>query len=209
MTRAAETAKVIRTTLKQHYPAVGFTVKSHNFAGGDSVNVDWTDGPTTEAINRLIAEYESGTFDPTCDLYEYRTDKPNHPTAKYVGTSRHFSPAVYAAKRAELVKKYGIPEGINDDNDRLPENKRFDECYYFGQFINHELHKTTFSEADEISEDDLEAAAAFMDKYEQLTAKNTAELIVLRSQNKALLPSIDAELNRRGVLPIDYVGGNA
>jgi hypothetical protein len=105
--------------------------------------VAWTDGPTEEAINRLIAEYEGGYFDPMVDLYTYNKLNPNHPTVKYVMTARHFSPAAYAAKRAEVCAKYGIPTETNDDSDRI----QIGGHAYLGQLVTHELHQIDLSEA--------------------------------------------------------------
>jgi hypothetical protein len=143
MTRAAETAKAIRTTLKQHYPAVGFTVKSRTFSGGNDVSVDWTDGPTEEAINHLLADFEGGSFDPTIDLYTYRTDEPNHPTVKWIITSRHFSSAVVEVKRSKIIHDYKLPEATNLTSDRL--NSMINGCWYLGQAIWHELHLEDYS----------------------------------------------------------------
>lgn len=140
MTTTAETAKLIRATLKTAYPAEIFSVKSRSFAGGDDINVDWTDGPTTEAVNALLKEYEGGTFDGMWDLYEYRNDNPKHPTVKYVMTSRRFSPEVLAAKRAELIKTYNLPTSANDES--LGLLTVLDGNWNLGQAMMHELHQT-------------------------------------------------------------------
>lgn len=137
MTTTAETAKLVRATLKAAYPAVIFSVKSRSFAGGDDVNVDWTDGPTTEAVNALIKEYEGGTFDGMQDLYEYRNDSPKHPTAKYVFGNRHFSKEAYATHRAVVCAKYDIPTDTDDDQTVI----QIGGHAYLGQLVTHELHQ--------------------------------------------------------------------
>lgn len=67
----AETAKLIRDALKGAFPGVKFGVRSHVYAGGASINVSWTDGPTTEAVDQAVRRYNGATFDGMQDLKEY------------------------------------------------------------------------------------------------------------------------------------------
>lgn len=160
MTTTAETAKAIRTALKANYPAVTFKVTSHQFAGGDDVNVSWTDGPTEEAINRLLAEYVGGYFDPMIDLYTYNKLNPNKPTVKYLMTNRHFSPAAYATHRAEVCAKYGINTNINDDNENMPDDMwKATGHAYLGQLVTHELHQMDLTPLDETTRSIEESTA--------------------------------------------------
>lgn len=142
-TRAAEVAKSVRATLKQAYPHTVFQVHAQTFAGGDAVNVGWTDGPTTKAVDALLARYESGSFDAMTDTYTYDQRKDQARTVKYVGTSRHFSPEVYAAKRHQVCDRFDIPERISDDTDALPEHIRIQDggIAYLGQLVTHLLHQ--------------------------------------------------------------------
>jgi hypothetical protein len=87
---AANCATAIREELKKYFPNVKFSVKSSNFAGGDSVGVTWSDGPTTEQIESITKKYAYGRFDSMQDLsYSVYNDKL--PQAKYVQTRREVS----------------------------------------------------------------------------------------------------------------------
>jgi hypothetical protein len=137
-TRAAQVAAKIRPALQAAYPGVIFAVKSRTYAGGDAVDVDWTDGPTTEAVDRLLYRYESGHFDAMQDCYIIDHDR-EQVTVHYVQTHRRFSQAVYAAQRAKTCHMFDIPESTNDDTDRLPD--MIGGVWYLGQLVYHELHQ--------------------------------------------------------------------
>jgi hypothetical protein len=69
MTQSAQTAAIIRKMLKKTYPHITFSVRSDNFANGNSVNVSWTDGIPTSAIDSFLRQFEQGTFDGMTDCY--------------------------------------------------------------------------------------------------------------------------------------------
>ena len=91
MSEHARAAKAIRAKLKATYPSTKFSVTSESFAGGDAVNVSWTDGPTTNQVESLIHWHEAGTFDGMTDSYDYDNIHPNLAQAKYVQTQRGMS----------------------------------------------------------------------------------------------------------------------
>lgn len=64
-------AKNIRIALKREFPGQKFTVKSSSFANGDSVDISWTDGPTTEQVTKITGRHQYGYFNGMEDLYEY------------------------------------------------------------------------------------------------------------------------------------------
>jgi len=64
---AAETAKLIRTALKEAFPAIKFTVRSSSYSGGASVRIGWTDGPTAAQVESVIAPFEGAYFDGSID----------------------------------------------------------------------------------------------------------------------------------------------
>jgi|SRR5579859_4473767 len=69
----AETAKLIRLALKREFPGQKFSVRSHVYAGGASINVDWTDGPTDDAVSAVTSAYSGAGFDGMIDLKYYVT----------------------------------------------------------------------------------------------------------------------------------------
>lgn len=107
LSRAAQAAKMIRQTLKAAFPTVTFRVKSRGFAGGDAVDITWTDGPTSKQIEALVSQHEQGHFDGMQDLYEYSNVRKDFPQAKYVQTQRSVSDAATLAAVAYLNKHYG------------------------------------------------------------------------------------------------------
>lgn len=103
----AETAKVIRATLKAAYPSVTFRVRSRSASMMDAVHIRWTDGPTTRDVESLIGKHEYGHFDGMIDLYEYSNVRDDIPQVKYVQTDRDMSPDAHRAIVAHLNEYWG------------------------------------------------------------------------------------------------------
>jgi hypothetical protein len=115
LTEAAQAAKLIRAELKKAFPNVKFSVRSNNYAGGDSVYVNWTNGPTRDAVTEITDKYQYGHFDGMIDLYEYSNNIEGLPQAKYVLEQRTISDDVYEAKKAKIAEEFGI-EDATDEN---------------------------------------------------------------------------------------------
>jgi hypothetical protein len=67
-------AENIRRELKRRFPGVKFSVTSESYAGGNSVDVRWTDGPTAKEVEAVANRHAAGSFDGMTDLYEYDRD---------------------------------------------------------------------------------------------------------------------------------------
>lgn len=65
-------AKNMRAELRAAFPRVKFAVRSKRFAGGDSINVSWTDGPPSAQVDAIVDKYADGDFDGMTDSYNYR-----------------------------------------------------------------------------------------------------------------------------------------
>jgi hypothetical protein len=63
-----ESARLIRPRLKAAFPGVTFRVRTSKYAGGSSIRVDWTDGPTTKQVDAIVSAYKGGGFDGSIDL---------------------------------------------------------------------------------------------------------------------------------------------
>ena len=72
-----DTAAIIRKRLKREYPGVRFTVRSKRYAGGSSIDVSWTDGPTGAQVDLILKDYEGSGFDAMIDL--------KYPKTHYLG----------------------------------------------------------------------------------------------------------------------------
>lgn len=87
----AEAAKAIRIDLKKAFPQVRFRVKSKGYAGGESVYIEWENGPTYDSVNKLTAKYQYSEFDPMTDSYDYTNPQNDMPQVKYVLITRQIS----------------------------------------------------------------------------------------------------------------------
>lgn len=90
-------AKNIRVELKREFPGVKFGVTSDSFSGGNSINVDWTDGPTSKQVDAVINKYQQGSFDGMTDCYNYENNlfADVFGGAKYVHGQRRSTPEAY------------------------------------------------------------------------------------------------------------------
>ena len=64
----AETAKLVRLELAKHFPGQKFSVRSHSYSGGASINVNWTDGLRTKEVEPVVKAFEGGDFDGMIDM---------------------------------------------------------------------------------------------------------------------------------------------
>jgi len=63
-----ETAKLIRKVLKKEFPGVKFSVRTKSYSMGASITVGWTDGPTSEQVDKAVQPFSGSAFDPMIDL---------------------------------------------------------------------------------------------------------------------------------------------
>ncbi len=117
MTTAAQVASSIRKDLKQKYPNTKFTVRCQNFAGGNSVDVDYmakTDGPRLKDVETLLSKYEAGHFDGMIDSYEYKDSKDrNDITVKYLMIKADISD-LRTSHKNEFMKYWGLTSEDNE-----------------------------------------------------------------------------------------------
>lgn len=116
LTTAAQAAKLIRQELKAKFPHVSFSVRSRNFAGGDAVDISYTNGIPTKEIDAVVSKYQEGHFDGMTDMYEYDNMRKDIPQAKYVHVQREITPEVRAAVKAEIAADYGFKDA-NDEKE--------------------------------------------------------------------------------------------
>lgn len=117
----AAAAQAIRQDLKKAFPGVKFRVRSSSFSMGNSVDVDWTDGPTGSEVDRIIGRYQYGHFDGMQDLYEYSNRRNDLPQAKFVSGNRSMSDQVRAELLAYVAERF-FPEdreGVTEST-RMP-----------------------------------------------------------------------------------------
>lgn len=110
-------AKNIRAELKAAFPGIKFAVRTERYTGGTSLNVTWTDGPTTEMVDAIAGKYQEGSFNGMEDIYEYgnRVFTDIFGGAKYVFAQRARSDALVIEAIAAVAAKFGAePLSIED-----------------------------------------------------------------------------------------------
>jgi hypothetical protein len=101
LSNQAAAAKMIRAELGKAFPTTKFRVTSDSFSMGDSVDIRWEDGPTSDKVDAIVKKYQYGHFDGMQDLYEYSNHRKDIPQSKYVMTQRDISEPVKAKLIAE------------------------------------------------------------------------------------------------------------
>lgn len=66
-----QVARLIRASLKESFPGTKFSVRSERYAGGSSINIGWTDGPTERQVEAISARFQGASFDGMTDLKSY------------------------------------------------------------------------------------------------------------------------------------------
>lgn len=144
-------AKNIRAELREAFPNTKFSVRSSRFSGGNAIDIDWVDGPTTEPVNQLVGKYKAGEFDGMTDCYDYKRSNErgfndSHGSAKYVHTRRDYSDAAVAGAIASLVVRYGTENAPTVDDYRQGRvwNRKTSGGCDWAEILNRELSRTTF-----------------------------------------------------------------
>lgn len=111
----AAAAAAIKTELKKAFPFIKFSVTSDSFSMGNSVDISWTDGPTTAQVEAITGKYQYGHFDGMNDMYEDSNHRDDIPQAKYVSEHRKISDQIEEEVKTQLLslREYS-PEELND-----------------------------------------------------------------------------------------------
>lgn len=113
----AETAKFVRKALKTAFPELParfFSVKSHSYSMGASINVRWEDGPTVKEVESVVKCYQGVSHIDITDLVHDKQDmvdddgNPCHWGADYVNCSRSESYEEMKQYADYIVKHYCI-----------------------------------------------------------------------------------------------------
>jgi len=117
----AAAAAAIKAELSTLYPHIKFSVKSESFSMGDSVDIRWDDGPTTEEVEQISSKYQYGHFDGMTDMYESTNLRDDIPQSKYVHTSRNISEELQAILLPDAEKYFSADHysNVRDKHDFL------------------------------------------------------------------------------------------
>ena len=112
----------MRQALKRTFSGVRFSVRSETYAGGASIDIFWTDGPTEKAVKALADEFAGADFDPSQDLKIPRAPELV-PDPEYGVREIHFGADFIFCARAvsdELASKIlDRVRPIHDDREQL------------------------------------------------------------------------------------------
>jgi conjugative element/phage-associated large polyvalent protein len=113
----AETAALVRKAIKSAHPGVKFGVRSKTYAGGASIDVSWTDGPTVAQVEATAKLYQGASFDGMTDSRQYHdsllsTDDGAELVsygADFVSCHRHLSAELMTQLENEVAELTGEP----------------------------------------------------------------------------------------------------
>ena len=112
----ADTAKLVRAALKEAFPGVKFSVKSSVYAGGASINVSYTDGPSSSQVKGIVGVFEGSYF---CGMTDYKgtnysalDGQPVSFGADYIFVNRSLSYRALTAIAKNVCDKYDLGDAI-------------------------------------------------------------------------------------------------
>ena len=109
-----DTAIELRKALKAAFPSVKFSVKSKKYSGGASIDIFWTDGPTTHMVDKVGKRFQGATFDGMDNSMHYHDSiyggKRVAWGANFVHTSRTVSQALLREAANRIAKRFGIDD---------------------------------------------------------------------------------------------------
>lgn len=111
----AEVAKLVRSALREGFPGVKFSVTSHVYSLGSSIDVCWIDGPNEDQVALITKVFETKGCDSTKRTLHALDGQPvrfraDHVTLRRVYTDKFVDSAisnVYAALK-ESFELHGI-----------------------------------------------------------------------------------------------------
>ncbi len=94
-----ETARIMRGELAKAFPGTKFSVRLQRYSGGSHIDVDYTDGPPTKAVEAITDRFYGRGFDGM-------TDSTTFHNSTYQGRIVHFAgsrPSVHRSFSCEDV----------------------------------------------------------------------------------------------------------
>lgn len=111
------TAALLRSILRQAFPATTFSIRTSRGSMASSVTIRWTDGPSAARVAEIADAFRCGSFDGMTDSFAYATGADRfllvdgetyERGCRYVFTSRTVSPALQARCAALVAAYYGL-----------------------------------------------------------------------------------------------------
>ena len=146
------TAKLIRSALKESFPNVKFSVVSDSYAGGASIRISYTNGPTQKQVEQVVGVFEGSYFDGMQDYkgsnYANLDGQEVKFGADYIFVRRNYTPELMTEVAQQVAQTYGV-----DFNQVTIKNSQYSGAYvecpntlvvagrYFNQMVNLEIQE--------------------------------------------------------------------
>jgi len=136
-----EVAKLIRKALKESFPAYKFSVRLERYAGGSSITVSWTDGPTVNQVEQVAGVFEGSYFDGMIDYKGSRYHKLDgervHFGSDYIHCYRSHTDGAICSAIIKAAMEYGTKN--------LPTVEDFKQGYCLSSGPMSDDHETFWS----------------------------------------------------------------
>lgn len=110
---STEVAKIVRKIVKENWPTVKFSVRTHKYAGGASIDVRWLDGPTAEQMDREIKHLQAVSHIDITDYAHHTTSTHEgetfHSGAHYIFAERKVSKELMEWAARKMATRLGLP----------------------------------------------------------------------------------------------------
>lgn len=110
---ATDTAKLMRKALKAAFPGQRFSVRTDLYAGGASINVQWTDGAPRCSVEKVAQRFAGATFDGMTDCKNHHASELDgervHYGADFVFCRRDHSPELLTEVAGQVAARLGVP----------------------------------------------------------------------------------------------------
>lgn len=112
----AETAKLVRAALKEAFPGVKFSVRSSVYAGGASINIEYTDGPSASQVEGIAQAFQGAYFDGMTDYkgcnYNTLDGEQVRFGADFIFVKRNFTAPTLTGIVVQVCNYYGFDNEI-------------------------------------------------------------------------------------------------
>lgn len=135
LSEAAQVAAQIRAGLKQL--GIAAKVRSENYAGGNSVNIDLTDEPphVRALLTERYAKYQYGKFDGMTDSYDHCNVRKDIPQVRFLFVNNSCSKQLRRKIFDHLRTHYAGGECL-PENYEIARNERI-----FGEYVSTMVHR--------------------------------------------------------------------
>jgi hypothetical protein len=151
----AETAKLVRSALKESFPGVKFSVKSSVYSGGASITVSYVNGPAYDQVKAVVGMFEGSYFDGMTDYkgsnYSSLDGQEVRFGADYIFVNRKFSLELFTDLVANACKYYDYAMPVVADS-------QFSGAYIVDQ-VDYDSYNRIMRKIGEYSNDDTAESA--------------------------------------------------